>query len=37
MVRKFELQKQRLGLVAIIEYLVDILCKDILGSNGKFE
>ena len=37
MVREFELQKQRLGLFAIMEFLVGILFKDILGSNGMFE
>ena len=37
MVRQCELQKQRLGLVAIREVWVGILCNDILGSNGIFE
>ena len=32
-----DLQKQRLGLVAIMEFWAGILCKDILGSNEMFE
>ena len=35
--RQCELQKQTLGLVAIIEFWVGILCKDIQGSKGMFE
>ena len=35
--RQCELQKQRLGLLAIMEFLVGSLCTDILCSNGMFE